>query len=316
MKKIILIGCGSMAREYYKVLKAFDVTIDVIGRGKTSADQFESETGHLVMSLDIDDYLEKEELTAVAAIVCVTVENLAALTIKLLKAGVNKILIEKPGALYLSELMEVKEAVVKKNEGQQVYIAYNRRFYSSVLKAKEIIEADGGVKSCLFDFTEWGHQIEPLTMKDEVKQNWFLANSSHVVDLVFHVIGAPEKLNCEAQGSLVWHTRAASFSGSGISQQGVPFSYHANWAAPGRWNIEFLTSKHKLFLSPMEKLRIMKLGSVAIEEVAMDEPSDNLYKPGLYKQVEAFFSHKNSVLCTLNEQLENWPFYQLIANYK
>ena len=65
----------------------------------------------------------------------------------------------------------------------------------------------------------------------------------------------------------------------------------------------------------MEKLRIMKLGSVAIDEVEIDEPADSSYKPGLYKQVEAFLSGKNSVLCTLDEQLENWPFYQSIANY-
>jgi predicted dehydrogenase len=315
MKKNILIGCGPMAREYYKVLKSFDVTIDVIGRGKTSADQFESETGHAVKSLDIDAYCENESTTADTAIISVTVENLAAISIKLLNAGMKKILIEKPGALYPGELMEVKETVIKNNTCQQVYIAYNRRFYSSVLKAKEIIEADGGIKSCFFDFTEWGHQIETLAMKDEVKQNWFLANSSHVVDLVFHMIGSPEKLNCEVQGSLVWHKSAARFVGSGFSQQGIPFSYHANWAAPGRWNIEILTAKHKLFFSPMEKLRIMKLGSVAIEEVAIDEPSDNLYKPGLYKQVEAFLSGENSVLCTLDEQLGNWPFYQSMANY-
>ena len=42
-----------MAREYYKVLKSFDLTIDVIGRGKTSANRFESETGHSVKSLDM-----------------------------------------------------------------------------------------------------------------------------------------------------------------------------------------------------------------------------------------------------------------------
>ncbi len=315
MKKIILIGCGPMAREYFKVLKSFDLSIDVIGRGRVSADQFESVTGHAVKFLDIDAYCEKEAATADSAIVSVSVENLADISIKLLNAGVKKILIEKPGALYFSELMQIKEVLEINNLSQQVFIAYNRRFYSAVQKAREIIQADGGVKSCIFDFTEWGHQIEPMIINEEVKQNWFLANSTHVVDLIFHIIGVPEKLNCEVQGSLIWHTRAEMYAGAGISKKGIPFSYHANWSGPGRWNIEFVTANHKLFFSPLEKLRIMKLGSVSIEEAAIDNPLDSLYKPGLFKQVDAFLSGNDSLLCTLDEQLEFWPFYQKIANY-
>jgi predicted dehydrogenase len=315
MKKIILIGCGPMAREYYKVLKSFDLSIDVIGRGRGSADQFESETGHAVKCLDIDAYCEKEAVTADSAIVSVSVENLAEISIKLLNTGVKNLLIEKPGALYFSEVMQIKKVVEKNNLSQQVFIAYNRRFYGSVQKARKIIQADGGIKSCIFDFTEWGHEIEPLMIKEEVKQNWFLANSTHVADLIFHMIGVPEKLNCEVQGSLIWHKRAERYAGSGISNKRIPFSYHANWSGPGRWNIEFVTANHKLFFSPMEKLRIMKLGSVSIEEATFDDPYDTLYKPGLYKQVDAFLSGDDSLLCTLDEQLEIWPFYQKIANY-
>ena len=41
-----------------------------------------------------------------------------------------------------------------------------------------------------FEFTEWSHNIR-LKLNQQVKESWFLANSTHVVDLVFHLIGLP-----------------------------------------------------------------------------------------------------------------------------
>ena len=70
----------------------------------------------------------------------------------------------------------------------KVLIAYNRRFYSSVEKAREIITEDGGIQSCIFEFTEWAHKIIALSKANGVKEHWFLGNSSHVIDLVFHFI--------------------------------------------------------------------------------------------------------------------------------
>ena len=32
-----------------------------------------------------------------------------------------------------------------------------------------------------------GHQIEPLKI-NSFNQNWFMANSTHIIDLVFHII--------------------------------------------------------------------------------------------------------------------------------
>ena len=46
-------------------------------------------------------------------------------------------------------------------------VGFNRRFYSSVLKAKDIIHEDGGVKSFFFEFTEWSHVIAGLKNPDD-----------------------------------------------------------------------------------------------------------------------------------------------------
>ena len=64
-----------------------------------------------------------------------------------------------------------------------------------------------------------------------------------------------------------------------VSPTQVPlFSYQANWNAPGRWGIEILTSQHRLYLRPMEKLQIQNTGSVDISEVEIDDQLDKEFK--------------------------------------
>ena len=75
------------------------------------------------------------------------------------------------------------------------------------------------------------------------------------------------------------------------------FSYHANWEAPGRWSVEILTPKHRLYFKPMETLQIQEIGSVAVNPVQIDDTLDKEFKPGLYLQVKSFLDgkQKNSV---------------------
>ena len=195
-----------------------------------------------------------------------------------------------------------------------VVIAYNRRFYDSVLQAKEIIRKDGGILSVNFDFTEWSHQIVDLPISDEVKQRWFLANSSHIVDLVWHLIGPPKKMDSIVIGTLPWHKSGSIFVGGGLSEMDIPFSYHANWGAPGRWSCEIETKNHKLIFKPLEVLSIMNLGSVQIQDMPIKE-LDNRFKPGLYVQVQKFLSSDYSEMCLIEDQIKWYSSYMKIANY-
>lgn len=302
-----------MAIEYYKVLNSLELKIEVIGRGNKSAIEFENATSHKVDSLDLDSYLKKNKELANYAIISVGVESLASVCNKVINYGVKNILLEKPGAINLDELRKLNDYSIKYKPN--IFIAYNRRFYHSVDLLKKQIQIDKGVKSCYFDFTEWGHQIEPLDIDNSIKNNWFMANSTHIIDLVFHIIGIPKTINSNTYGSLKWHNRSSIFTGSGLSVNNIPFAYHANWEGPGRWLIEFITNKHKLILCPIEKLKIVKIGSVKIEEVNETDDIDTQFKPGLFNQVSNFINDNKSKLCDINEQLANWEFYKQISNY-
>ena len=79
----------------------------------------------------------------------------------------------------------------------------------------ESVKAEGGITSCMFEFSEWSDVISQLDVEDGVKQRWFLANSTHVVDLVFHFIGAPAELTAHSMGGLDWHSSGSIFVGTG-----------------------------------------------------------------------------------------------------
>jgi predicted dehydrogenase len=310
---IWLIGAGGMAKDYSAVLNGLNLNYMVIGRGKDSAISFERDTGISVVTGGVKNALESGLKAPEFAIVATGVEMLADNCLTLLKGGVKKILVEKPGGMNREEISLLVSSAKKADA--MIFVAYNRRFFSSVLKAKEIIAVDGGVSSFNFEFTEWSHVIENLTKADGVMEEWFTANSSHVVDLAFYLGGLPEQISCYTSGSLNWHKRSSNFAGSGVAETGALFSYHANWQAPGRWGIEILTRKHRLYLRPMEQLQRQKLGSIALESVEIDNELDTKYKPGLYLMVEAFLNEENSDLCSIENQLNLMGTYNRIAGY-
>ena len=310
---ILLVGAGQMAQDHANVLSALGKEYIVVGRGEDSARKFKKDTGHDVIRGGLTEYLAAEKGKIDAVIIALPVDHLKAASIELMKHGVTNILVEKPAGLNVNEINEL--STVAEEMKADVFVAYNRRFFSSVSAAKKVILEDGGVTSFNFEITEWAHVITDLSTPQHIKDFWFLGNTTHVVDLAFYLGGEPKDIACFSEGATDWHSRSANFSGAGQTVNGSLFAYHGNWNAPGRWSVEMLTNAHRLILRPMEKLQIQKLGSVAIEEYVIDDELDLKYKPGLYKQLETFLSANKGGLCSIQEHLKNCQVYTQMANY-
>jgi predicted dehydrogenase len=306
--KVWIIGAGAMTREYLKVLKALGIDALVIGRSQENCQKIKAEFGCDVLSDGLTAFLQSNPIIPLKAIVAVGIEALKDVTIELLNFGVKHILLEKPGVAYVNEINEL--AALVKTSNAQILLAYNRRFYASVLKAEELIKEDGGISSFNFEFTEWSHIIRTLHKTKAEWHNWFLGNSTHVVDTAFFLGGKPEKLSAYYNGTLDWHPASANFCGAGISTEGALFSYHANWEAPGRWVIEILTKKRRFLFKPMESLQVQILGSLAVNPVELDDALDKDFKPGLFLQTESFIRGDYSRFCNIEEQ-----YYMIRAFY-
>ncbi len=307
-----LIGAGPMAQDYAKVLKSLCLDFEVIGRNAASAKAFELKTGRRVQQGGLSSVLFSTTAPE-QAIVAVGVEQLARVATELIRAGTRRILLEKPGALNAKELLALCQTAAEHKAA--VMIAYNRRFYASTTLARELIAADGGATSCIFEFTEWPETITPIDFAPGVKEAWFLVNSSHVVDLAFHLCGLPKDWQAWHGGSLNWHPSAARFCGSGITEQGTYFSYHADWEAPGRWGVEVLTRSRRFIFRPMEQLQVILLGSTRMDNVDLDDRLDKEFKPGLYQQTKAFLRRDDHLFCTVDEQYRHYAIYNKMAGY-
>ena len=308
---VLLIGAGYMGKEYGKVLNDLNVSYSVVCRSDASANKFNEELGVMPISGGVENALKQMNEKPDVAIVAVNVEFLASTVISLLKFGIKEILVEKPAGLNKNEMVQIYETSESMNA--KVYVAYNRRFYSSTEKALEIISQDGGVSSFNFEFTEWGFKIEKTSHVPEVKEEWLLANSTHVIDLAFFLGGCPKEMCSFKSGTLDWHSKASKYSGAGITDKGALFSYQANWDAPGRWAVEVLTKEHRLYFRPMEELAIQKKGSVTVENVELDNQLDIDFKPGLYRQVKTFlYNKKDDRLVTIEAQINHMDFYEKI----
>lgn len=321
---VLLVGAGYMAIEYAKVLKGLNRKFITVGRGEESARNFEKETGFPVQRGGLEKFVATNDNLPSRAIIAVGVKDLAENCATALKCGVKEILLEKPAALCVSDF-EMLNNLAKENSAT-VCIAYNRRFYSSTRTAAKYIQEDGGVTSFHFEFTEWLHIFNKDALEDVNAletlnlPNIFLGNSSHVMDMTFFICGKPKEISCYQAGATPTKNYFTIFTGAGVTEKDIPFSYQANWLSPGRWSVEVMTKHRRFIFRPLEKLQIQNLKSVKIDFVDIDDSLDTLYKPGVFLETKAFLDKDENFkyLCTIEEQCKMLPFYQKISgsNFK
>lgn len=313
LNPVLLVGCGGMASAYAKVLRALGVPFVVAGRGQARAEAFAAEWGVPAGHGPLAAQLAAMKAVPAAAIVAVSATTLPEATRDLLAAGCRRLLVEKPAALDPQGAADLAKAVAAK--GAEAFVAYNRRFYASTERARAMILEDGGAVSLKFDFTEATKRIEALDKDAAELAGWFYGNSTHVIDLAFFLTGGPAEVSATSGGTLPWHPSAAVFAGHGLTGSGAMFSYHANWLAPGRWGVEVMTRQRRLVLQPMEQLFCQEHSGFNLAAVTLEDELDTLYKPGIYRQTEAFLAGgPDGRLLSLAEHARLFSIYATIRD--
>lgn len=312
--KILLVGTGVMAKEYVKVLVGLNVQFDTVGRSEVGVEAFNDDTGQSAFAGGLDLFIEEKGIGSYSHFIVVTsVVSLYDNVFSLVRAGATSVLVEKPCVLNQEQLDSL--STLSKDQGAEVFIAYNRRFLSSVIKAKEIVEQDGGLEMVKFDFTEWSHVIGKMEKNPLEKERWLLANSTHIIDLAFYFAGKPVEMSAYVEGGLDWHPAGQIFTGAGKTDAGVLFSYGSDWGSAGRWWVELFTKERKLILCPVEQLKEVRKGTIAENGIELDYEWDNKYKPGLYLQTKAYLEEKTKELKSLCEVRDIFSIYLHIAGY-
>ncbi len=312
-KKILLFGSGYMANEYLKVLKALSCDVFIIGRNRQKVKALADSYGFKgcgggtsgLKNVDCGDFDW--------VINAVPVDKLFEVTSACVQHGLSNILIEKPGALNLNELNALKK---KEKKGINIRVACNRRFYGSVQALRERIKEDGGIVGCFFDFTDREKDIFEAAKGSSFVDRWGWANSMHVIDLAFHLIGLPQQIKTFRDAGWKFHPTGNVFTGSGRSEKSL-FSYYSTWSGGGRWAVEISTPEGRYKLSPLEKLAFCKKNQFNWEEKEFAMEHDTQFKPGLYKMVnEVILNNRPNTLPTLDEQIRLYKVTQKIFGYE
>jgi predicted dehydrogenase len=289
-KSVLIIGAGWMARQYALALSRMKIkNVTIISKSKDKVSQLCSEFGFHPFVEGYEKHIpemKKMDLTIVAT----PVHHLLPATMLAAKYGQQNILIEKPGSLYYQELISAARDLKK----CRIRVAYNRLFYPNYHKLKQLVKNEGGITSCKFTFTEWVHTIDFSKENRDVYSRWGIANSLHVIAMAFGLVGMPKKISALQHGGFDWHPSGSVFVGSGVTESGVPFSYHADWSSAGRWSIEVMTKENAYRLMPLEDLYACKKGSNNWEKVPFDVAFSDV-KHGVAEEVAAMLDDNSDL---------------------
>ena len=190
-------------------------------------------------------------------------------------------------SLWPGELDKLAEAVDRIQANAAT--AYNRSAYPAFHEIRFRARQEGGITSCTYDFTEMVKPDWPERFPAEELARWGVSNSIHVMSMAHGLIGLPQAWDSRRSGALPWHPTGAVFVGSGVSEQEIPFCYHADWGSAGRWSVEVNTPVSSYKLCPMEEVqrKTTPLGDWEPVEVAVFAPE---VKAGIAEEVAAVLS--------------------------
>lgn len=310
-----LVGYGNMGKQYYKALRALGVRhIRVCAFNEPSLAELRGVDGVEALDVGIDALdcrPEGDEL----AIVAVPIDLLISASEKLAALGFRNLLVEKPVSLESAPIRALAEAFDRL--GVRAACAYNRAVYPSVLEVKARAAEEGGITSCTYVFTEMIKPDWPDRFPASELARWGVANSLHVMSLAHAMIGWPKTWHAARSGAISWHPSGAVFVGAGQTVTGIPFSYHADWSAKGRWVVEVHTAVSSYRLCPLEKVlrRVTATGEwepVEITAFASD------VKAGIVEEVAAMLGpvpELRSLLPTLSETAELTAYGEDVFGY-
>jgi hypothetical protein len=245
-----VVGYGNIGKQHVQALRALGVgRIRVCSQSAVPMEELNGVEGvETVIGgfENMDRSPHPQELGVIATrtkLLVPAAERLAAL-------GFHNLLIEKPVSLWSKDIFKLASDFER--QGIDAICGYNRVANPSFHEVRSKTEREGGITSCTYTFTElikaeWQEQYSPQELA-----RWGILNSSHPISMAHALIGPPKDWAGHRSGGLAWHDSGSVFVGSGISDQAVPFSYHADWGSTGCWSVEVHTSISSYRLCPLE----------------------------------------------------------------
>lgn len=278
--RLAIIGLGNIAHKHAEVIRA------IPGLELTAGVRRDAETGRAFCSQyaiphffrSTADLLSWGEFDA--AIICCGHHFTVEISQAVLATG-RPCLIEKPVGFSANETQSVLDAANR--AGTWGMVAVNRRFYSIVQKARRLLAETGGLRAIRVEHTEWMHESAKWGLAEDLLDRYFFINGIHLLDTMCHLAGLPKSTDSTVRE---FPGRRNAYDAMFRFPSGAIGHYSGQWYAPGRWGLDLFAEDLRITFPRMEEAVIQRTGRDP-EPLILDDV-DQRFKPGFYRQMEAF----------------------------
>ena len=277
---VAIVGAGYMAREHIRAFQNRENT-RIVGIMSRSREQAENLSREFSIPQVYDSISELYEATN-AELVVVTVPELEANRVS--RACFEypwTVLMEKPAGYNIEDAEEI--ASVAKDKKRRVFVALNRRFYSSTRAALADLEENTSPRFIYLQDQEDTKRALEAGQPKLVVENWMYANSIHVIDY-FCLFGRGEIIAVEPV--IPWQGEGTQIVAAKVQfDSGDVGLYQGIWNGPGPWSASINTPEKRWELRPLEQAGYQLAGQRKLESVAI-HIWDQEFKPGLRLQAQ------------------------------
>jgi predicted dehydrogenase len=220
------------------------------------------------------------------------------------------IVVEKPVGLSLEQALRIEARACE--AGCPVYVALNRRMYSSTKQVMDAVESSIGNRFVRIIDQENQIAARNSGQPDQVVASWMFANSIHLIDYIRFV--------CRGDVTSISRMIHSLSSDGWVIVSQIDFSsgdkalYTCYWNTPARWSVDISIGDRLWQLAPLESARVFTMNSLTPTEFLIDS-KDIDAKPGIIGVLEETLNLLNglpSTLCSISNANETMTLIESI----
>lgn len=280
--RVAIVGTGKAARFHARALKAIAgaTVVCFVNRGGSGGQALPEIPSGVPVYRGVDELLTRGGFDV--AVIAVSWEATEAICVRMLTAGVP-CLIEKPLGTSSDEASRIVDAA----RGRSAFVAYNLRFQSSVLRARDIASAFGRPSSVHIDAPEQSIllKLSAGVRREDAAGQWLLLNTTHALDLFQLFLGSPVEVVAAAPPRRFEGVRSdySALLQAPLGSSGV---FTSHWRSPGSWSLSVFGPDYRV--SADLRTNSSEILAPGIAESPTAAVEDREYKPGVVKQDFAF----------------------------
>lgn len=300
MKTIGLLGSGRVALEYAKVIKKLGYKVDFASsssQNSKSWKKFKKENPD-VKYLKTDSIINNKKINYIFSLLphLKQIDYFPRLLI-----SEKNICFEKP---FFNDSKKFEKLILKnKNNLQNKYFSFNRRFYEVVNILKKRLKKKNTIKLIRVNISE---NFSQKTIKKSIrfKKNFpYFGSSSHILDLLFYFFkNIRYEKNYAQLNNNFYPSRYAILK----CEKQTPIFLFIEKNAPLKNGIEVIFNDDTIWsLTPIERIRVYKGYKIKNlseknknylnyeQKIIYEKQETSYFKPGLKQTIQYFLSKKN-----------------------